>query len=433
MLLPLDDREDFEDARRGFVAAPSPALVSGTAGRVVWDMESYAFLASECPATVNPSLWRQSQLNAIHGLFEVVPGDLPGARPRPLQHDDRRGSRGRAGDRPADLRGDRGGGAGAVSRPSRRATGERACCTPTATSTTSAGHWAWLTRGRRRGARARAGAGGLPGARDHRERATPAPRWRVARRTCSARRCQRGPRGHVGTGLGMTVSTGSHRDHAPHARDREHRPGGDDRRDRDDLPDDPRQRGAGGDELPLPRPSRAVYRRERHPQPPQRHHPARRARARRAHLVALPRRGDRALRRAHRRAVRRAPMAALGAGADRRDAGSAARPVRLPARPDGAPAQQGVRRQRDRRAADVAGRSCAGVALPRVLRNGQPQREGDLPALHGLVRRQPRPPLVTPPRAGRHALRAGHGRHEGGAARKAAARSRRETTAGWRS
>src|ERR1700723_1645041 len=74
MSLPLADREDFEDARRGFVAALSPALVGSTGGRVVWDMESYAFLDEECPDTVNPSLWRQSQLNAIHGLFEVVPG-----------------------------------------------------------------------------------------------------------------------------------------------------------------------------------------------------------------------------------------------------------------------------------------------------------------------------------------------------------------------
>ena len=74
MLLPLDDWEDFEDARRGFIAALSPALVDGTNERVVWDMESYSFLEGECPDTVNPSLWRQSQLNAIHGLFEVVPG-----------------------------------------------------------------------------------------------------------------------------------------------------------------------------------------------------------------------------------------------------------------------------------------------------------------------------------------------------------------------
>jgi alkyl sulfatase BDS1-like metallo-beta-lactamase superfamily hydrolase len=72
--LAIDDRADFEDARRGFVATLSPALVDGTGGRVVWDMESYSFLEEECPDTVNPSLWRQSQLNAIHGLFEVVPG-----------------------------------------------------------------------------------------------------------------------------------------------------------------------------------------------------------------------------------------------------------------------------------------------------------------------------------------------------------------------
>lgn len=40
----------------------------------MWDNDSYAFLAGEAPDTVNPSLWRQSQLNAIQGLFEVVPG-----------------------------------------------------------------------------------------------------------------------------------------------------------------------------------------------------------------------------------------------------------------------------------------------------------------------------------------------------------------------
>ncbi len=74
MRLPFGDREDFEEARRGFLATLSPAVVRGTTGRVVWDMESYAFLEEGCPETVNPSLWRQSQLNAIHGLFEVVPG-----------------------------------------------------------------------------------------------------------------------------------------------------------------------------------------------------------------------------------------------------------------------------------------------------------------------------------------------------------------------
>ena len=74
-LLPFDDRSDFDDARRGQLAPPSDGVVRGTDGRVVWDLDAYAFLLDEdCPATANPSLWRQAQLNAIAGLFEVVPG-----------------------------------------------------------------------------------------------------------------------------------------------------------------------------------------------------------------------------------------------------------------------------------------------------------------------------------------------------------------------
>ncbi|MBG0564349.1 alkyl/aryl-sulfatase [Actinoplanes aureus] len=72
--LPFHDRRDFEDARRGFVAALDQALVKTAEGRVVWDSDPYAFLTGEAPATVNPSLWRQSLLTSIHGLFEVVPG-----------------------------------------------------------------------------------------------------------------------------------------------------------------------------------------------------------------------------------------------------------------------------------------------------------------------------------------------------------------------
>jgi alkyl sulfatase BDS1-like metallo-beta-lactamase superfamily hydrolase len=71
--LPFEDRQDFEDARRGFVAALEPGVVRSD-GRVVWDNDAYGFLTGEAPPTVNPSLWRQSSLNAIQGLFEVVPG-----------------------------------------------------------------------------------------------------------------------------------------------------------------------------------------------------------------------------------------------------------------------------------------------------------------------------------------------------------------------
>lgn len=74
LTLPLADRDDFEDARRGFVAELSPALVTGTEGRVVWSLDEYGFLDGERPDSANPSLWRQAQLLSIHGLFEVTEG-----------------------------------------------------------------------------------------------------------------------------------------------------------------------------------------------------------------------------------------------------------------------------------------------------------------------------------------------------------------------
>jgi alkyl sulfatase BDS1-like metallo-beta-lactamase superfamily hydrolase len=74
--LPFHDRSDFDDAMRGFLGALEPGVVRAADGRVVWDNDSYRFLSgdAEAPETVNPSLWRQSCLNAIQGLFEVVPG-----------------------------------------------------------------------------------------------------------------------------------------------------------------------------------------------------------------------------------------------------------------------------------------------------------------------------------------------------------------------
>ncbi len=72
--LPFSDRQDFEDARRGFIAALEPGVVRDGTGRVVWDIDSYGFLSGAAPDTVNPSLWRQSQLGALQGLYEVVPG-----------------------------------------------------------------------------------------------------------------------------------------------------------------------------------------------------------------------------------------------------------------------------------------------------------------------------------------------------------------------
>ncbi|HXL62046.1 MAG TPA: alkyl sulfatase dimerization domain-containing protein, partial [Mycobacterium sp.] len=72
--LPLSDTADFEDADRGFVGALEPCVVKAADGRVVWDNDVYAFLNGDAPDTVHPSLWRQSQLCAKQGLYEVVEG-----------------------------------------------------------------------------------------------------------------------------------------------------------------------------------------------------------------------------------------------------------------------------------------------------------------------------------------------------------------------
>jgi alkyl sulfatase BDS1-like metallo-beta-lactamase superfamily hydrolase len=74
--LPFSDQQDFEDARRGFIADVPNQVIKGDADNTVIDLAQYDFLKSTggAPATVNPSLWRQSQLLSIRGLFKVVDG-----------------------------------------------------------------------------------------------------------------------------------------------------------------------------------------------------------------------------------------------------------------------------------------------------------------------------------------------------------------------
>ena len=72
--LPLDDQQDFEDARRGFIAIDPELKVKRANGKLAWDMTAYDFIEGDAPPSVNPSLWRQAKLNNIHGLFEVTPG-----------------------------------------------------------------------------------------------------------------------------------------------------------------------------------------------------------------------------------------------------------------------------------------------------------------------------------------------------------------------
>lgn len=75
--MPADfsDRTDFDNANRGLIATLEPAQIRADDGRVVYDAAGFAAATTgDCPDTVNPSLWRQAQLTAIHGLFEVTAG-----------------------------------------------------------------------------------------------------------------------------------------------------------------------------------------------------------------------------------------------------------------------------------------------------------------------------------------------------------------------
>ena len=70
--LDFSDTSDFEDANRGFIGTIEDATIRNTSGKVVWSQKDYAFLdGADAPFTVNPSLWRMSKLNRIHGLFKV--------------------------------------------------------------------------------------------------------------------------------------------------------------------------------------------------------------------------------------------------------------------------------------------------------------------------------------------------------------------------
>ncbi|MDM2834007.1 alkyl sulfatase dimerization domain-containing protein [Citrobacter sp. Cpo091] len=74
--LPFTDKTDFMNAHKGFIAPLPSQLIKGKQGNVVWDPQQYAFIkeGEKAPDTVNPSLWRQSQLINIGGLFQVTDG-----------------------------------------------------------------------------------------------------------------------------------------------------------------------------------------------------------------------------------------------------------------------------------------------------------------------------------------------------------------------
>ncbi|MBP1776645.1 MAG: beta-lactamase protein, partial [candidate division NC10 bacterium] len=75
--LPFEDKRDFDEAKKGFIAAPAYKQIMAEAGNVAWDMGSYEFLLQGKDFdSVHPSLQRQAILNMAYGLYEVVPGKV---------------------------------------------------------------------------------------------------------------------------------------------------------------------------------------------------------------------------------------------------------------------------------------------------------------------------------------------------------------------
>ena len=194
--LPFHDTRDFDDVRRGLRRRAEPNVVQNADGRVVWDNDVLRLPRGRRPSDRRTrACGARRRLNRNHGPVRGRRRHLPGAGPRPLEHHLRRGRHRRDRHRPADLDRD---------APPPRSTS----IARTAATVRSGGHLhpqprRPLRRREGRGRRrtrwtpARPGhrPGGLPRARDGRERLRRHRRWRAAPATCTAPLLDRGPRG----------------------------------------------------------------------------------------------------------------------------------------------------------------------------------------------------------------------------------------------
>jgi alkyl sulfatase BDS1-like metallo-beta-lactamase superfamily hydrolase len=74
-LLPFTDTQDFEESKRGFIAAPSYRRIMNDKGGVAWNMDNWDFLLKgQNYDSIHPSMQRQAILNMEYGLYEVTPG-----------------------------------------------------------------------------------------------------------------------------------------------------------------------------------------------------------------------------------------------------------------------------------------------------------------------------------------------------------------------
>lgn len=72
--LPFQDKRDFEEQKKGFIAAPPYKQIKKDDGSVIWDMAVFQFLLEgKNFDSIHPSLQRQAILNMNYGLYEVIP------------------------------------------------------------------------------------------------------------------------------------------------------------------------------------------------------------------------------------------------------------------------------------------------------------------------------------------------------------------------
>lgn len=72
--LPAEDGQDFEFARRGFIATWPDSVIRRENGKPAFDLAGNDFIEGPAPDTVNPALWRQNRVLRAEGLFRLAPG-----------------------------------------------------------------------------------------------------------------------------------------------------------------------------------------------------------------------------------------------------------------------------------------------------------------------------------------------------------------------
>ena len=70
--LDFTNKVDYENARKGFIATIDSGIIRQDNGELAFSMKQFDFIKGDAPIEANPSFWRQSEINAINGLFKVT-------------------------------------------------------------------------------------------------------------------------------------------------------------------------------------------------------------------------------------------------------------------------------------------------------------------------------------------------------------------------